>query len=47
MNKKALLSSLMSVAMLTSIATGATYALFTAENLSTLIVGGIEKVTLR
>lgn len=32
MNKKALLSSLMSVAMLTSIATGATYALFTAED---------------
>ena len=47
MNKKALLSSLMSVAMLPSIATGATYALITAENLSTLIVGGIDKVILR
>ena len=32
MNKKFLAASLMSIAMLTSIATGATYALFTAED---------------
>ena len=32
MNKKMLLTSLMSIAMLTSIASGATYALFTAED---------------
>ena len=32
MNKKILLSSLMSIAMLASITTGATYALFTAED---------------
>ena len=32
MNKKTLLTSLMSIAMLASIASGATYALFTAED---------------
>ena len=32
MNKKSLLASLMSIAMLASITTGATYALFTAND---------------
>ena len=38
MNKKILLTSLMSVAMLASIATGATYALFTAEDTANITI---------
>ena len=38
MNKKRLLTSLMSIAMLASITTGATYALFTAEDTANIAV---------
>ena len=38
MNKKRLLTSLMSIAMLASITRGATYALFTAEDTANIAV---------
>ena len=48
MNKKLLLSSLMSIAMLASITTGATYALFTAEDtVNVNVTAGRVNVTAR
>ena len=38
MNKKILLTSFMSIAMLSSVVTGATYALFTAEDTTNIVV---------
>ena len=38
MKKKTLLTSLMSIAMLASITTGATYALFTAEDTANIVI---------
>ena len=46
MNKKILLTSVMSIAMLTGVATGATYALFTAEDSVNIAVNS-AKVSLK
>ena len=55
MKKKVLLTSLMSIAMLASIASGATYALFTAEDTTNIAVNAgkvnvsanVEETTLK
>ena len=50
MNKKTLLTSLMSIAMLASIASGATYALFTAEDNVNIAINAAKvnvKATIR